>query len=220
MKTVFSTLILFSMVTLASGPPSGPSVQDTFHPVDPSAVKLSGMLGHRCDINAANRLLTKNEDDLLSGFRKRPGKQAWVGEHVGKWLHAATLAWVYTRDAKLKDKLDRVASQLMDSQLPDGYLGTYTEDKRWSKERNYDWDVWVHKYDIIGLLTYAQYTGNQRAIEVSKKAADLLIQTFGPRGRLDINDRSTHVGMASGSILEPIDRRPVRRANFHSHRYH
>ena len=30
---------------------------------------------------------------LLEGYRKRPGRQSWDGEHVGKWLHAATLAW-------------------------------------------------------------------------------------------------------------------------------
>ena len=41
----------------------------------------------------------------VGGFQQRPGKQAWVGEHVGKWLHAATLAWVYTGDVELRAKL-------------------------------------------------------------------------------------------------------------------
>ena len=43
-----------------------------------------------------NRLLAVDENRLLEGFRKRPGRQTWDGEHVGKWLHAATLAWVNT----------------------------------------------------------------------------------------------------------------------------
>ena len=38
---------------------------------------------------------------------------------------------------------------LIASQLPDGYLGTYTDDQRWTS-----WDVWVHKYNLIGLLSY------------------------------------------------------------------
>lgn len=196
-------LIFFATLGIARGAHAA-TVADKFQPLPPFKIKIEGMLGQRCAINENKRLLTKNESELLGGFQQRPGKQAWIGEHVGKWLHAATLAWAYTGDPALKQKLDRVATQLMDTQLSDGYLGTYTEEKRWSKEKNYDWDVWVHKYDLIGLLTYAQYMQSSRAIEVSRKIADLLIVTFGPGGKLDINDRSTHVGMASGSVLEPI----------------
>src|SRR5436190_24070017 len=94
---------------------------DRFLPADAGAVQLQGFLGERCQKNERARLLTKNEDDLLGGVQQRPGKQAWVGEHAGKWLHAATLAWLYTRDAQLKAKLDRVASELIATQQADGY---------------------------------------------------------------------------------------------------
>jgi hypothetical protein len=68
---------------------------------------------------------------------------------VGKWLHAATLAWVSTGDPALREKLDYVAAELCKCQLEDGYLGTYEEKNRWKS-----WDVWAHKYNLIGLLTY------------------------------------------------------------------
>ncbi len=71
--------------------------------------------------------------------------------------------------------MDRVASNLIAAQLPDGYLGTYTDDQRWTS-----WDVWVHKYDLIGLISYYQATGNKPALEASRKIGELLVRTFGP----------------------------------------
>jgi DUF1680 family protein len=162
------------------------------------------LLGERCRKNAQNRLLTKNEDELLYGFQQRPGPQAWVGEHVGKWLHAATLAWVYTGDADLRAKLDRVVMALLATQQPDGYLGTYADGAHWAMGDAQQWDVWVHKYDLLGLITYANFTENQVALDAAKKIGDLLINTFGATGQLDLNERSTHVGMASGSVVEPL----------------
>lgn len=185
-------------------PPPLNKVSDLFSLADPGAVRLQGFLGERCQKNERARLLTKNEEDLLGGFQHRPGKQAWVGEHAGKWLHAATLAWVYTKDNQLKAKLDRVAAALMATQQPDGYLGTYADGAHWAMGKEQQWDVWVHKYDLLGLLTYATYTGNGAALEAAKKAGDLLVGTFGREGKLDLNERSTHVGMASGSVLEPM----------------
>src|SRR5262249_23498465 len=99
-------------------------VSDRFALSPPNSVKLEGFLGERCRRNERARLLTRNEDELLSGFVSRPGKQAWTGEHVGKWLHASTLAWVYTGDPELRAKLDRVAAKLISTQQADGYLGT------------------------------------------------------------------------------------------------
>lgn len=170
----------------------------------PSEVRLEdGFLGVRVANNEKNRLLAVDEDALLAGFRHRPGSQAWIGEHVGKFLHAATLAWANTGDAKLRAKIDRVTTELIKTQEPDGYLGTYTPDKRFGLYPGADWDVWVHKYDLIGLLTYHQYTGSKQALDAARKIGDLLVQTFGP-GKKSILAAGTHVGMAATSVLEPI----------------
>ena len=107
----------------------------------PDRVQLSGWLGTRIAANETNRLVKIDTDRLLEGYRKRPGRQSWDGEHVGKWLHAA--------------KLDATATELCKCQLADGYLGTYLDKDRWT-----EWDVWAHKYNLIGLITYIRYTGN------------------------------------------------------------
>lgn len=153
--------------------------------------------------SAKVRLPNVDEAAILSGFRQRPGEQAWIGEHVGKWLHAATLAWVNTGDPALRTKLDRVVTELLKTQEGDGYLGTYAPTQRFGLYRNADWDVWVHKYNLIGLLAYHRYTGNEAALMGAKKIGDLLVRTFGP-GKKSLISAGTHVGMASTSVLEPV----------------
>ncbi len=188
-------------------------VADRFVPCAPGEVKLKGgFLGTRIAANASNRMLTIDETDLLDAFERRTAPhQVWQGEHVGKYLHAATLTWANTGDPKLKAKIDRVVARLLPTQEADGYLGTYLPDRRWR-----DWDVWVHKYDLIGLLTYYQYTHNlpvsdpahdlsARALTACRKIGDLLIRTFGTGpGQRDINKSGEHMGMAPDSVLEAI----------------
>jgi len=192
--------------------PSTAQVHDVFTPLLPQEVSIrGGFLGTRIDANATNRMLKVDEDDMLDAFEQREAPhQDWQGEHVGKFLHAATLTWNYTHDPQLKTKLDSVVARLLKTQEPDGYLGTYKQDHRWTS-----WDVWVHKYDLLGLLTYYQFTrlANQdrptslgsEALNASRRIGNLLIATFGIEpGKRDINKSGEHMGMAPDSVLEPI----------------
>lgn len=178
-------------------------VADKATPLSPDQVRLGGLLGNRYSASHARRLLRVDDNEMLEGFENRPGSQAWIGEHVGKWMHAASITWAATQDPALRAKLDRVANRLMDAQEPNGYLGTYLPDHRFGLHPGADWDVWVHKYNLLGLLTYYQYTRDQRALRCCQRMADLLIQTFGPDTK-SINAAGTMVGMAATSVLEPI----------------
>src|SRR5262249_35936812 len=169
----------------------------------PAAVQLGGFLGTRVSANEKNRLVKVDLERLLAGFRHKPGEHPWIGEHIGKWMHASTLAWANTDDAELRTKLDYAAAELVKAQEPDGYLGTYVPEKRFGLYRESDWDVWSHKYNLMGLLTYYQYTGTDGALNACRKIGDLLINTFGP-GKKSILSAGTHVGMAATSVLEPI----------------
>ena len=166
----------------------------------PDHVSLNGWIGTRIQANEANRLAKLDTGRLLEGYRKRPGRQTWDGEHVGKWLHAATLAWVNTHDPKLRQKMDTTAAELIKCQQPDGYLGTYLPEKRWT-----EWDVWAHKYNLIGLITYMRYTGNMAPLPCCRRMGDLLCNTFGDEpGKQDIIPAGFHEGMAPTSVLEPM----------------
>ncbi|MBC8041079.1 MAG: glycoside hydrolase family 127 protein, partial [Opitutaceae bacterium] len=167
------------------------------------AVHLKGWLGQRIDGNERVRLLGIDIDQrLLDVYRHQTDYQNannWNGEHVGKWLHAATLAWVNSGDPALRAKLDLVVAELLKCQQPDGYFGTYPLEKRWT-----GWDLWSHKYNLIGLLTYIRHTGNQQPLEACRRMADLLCKTYGDGpGQLTIN-RGPHQGLAYSSVMEPM----------------
>lgn len=180
-----------------------PALADRAELAGAAEVKLEGFLGARCAANESNRLVKVEEEPLLAGYRKKPGAHPWIGEHAGKWLHAATLAWANSGDPELRDKLDRFAAELVKTQEPDGYIGTYVAEKRFGLFEGADWDVWSHKYCMIGLLTYYQYTGETNALNCCKRACALLITTFGP-GKKSILSAGTHMGMAATSVLEPV----------------
>ncbi|MEI6604142.1 MAG: beta-L-arabinofuranosidase domain-containing protein [Verrucomicrobiota bacterium] len=165
----------------------------------PDLVHLTGWMGTRIDASEKNRLVKIDTDRLLRSYRNRPSG-SYDGEHIGKWLHAATLAWVNTGDAELRKKLDYTAAELAKCQLEDGYLGTYAKDHRWT-----EWDVWAHKYNLIGLLTYYQFTGNEAALNACRKMGDLLIATF-PKEKsiLDAGDIANDANMSTMSVLEPV----------------
>ncbi|MHB0956637.1 MAG: glycoside hydrolase family 127 protein [Pirellulaceae bacterium] len=180
-------------------------IPDVLHELSPADVQLRGWLGQRVAANEANRLAQVDLEPLLAGYRQKPGTHPWIGEHIGKWMHAATLAWVYTRHEALRKKLDYAAEALIKAQEDDGYLGTYTPDKRFGLYPQADWDVWSHKYCLMGLLTYYRFTGHLPALDACRKIGDLLIQTFGTGpGKKSIIDAGTHVGMAATSVLEPV----------------
>jgi len=175
-------------------------VADQFVPAPYESQQIGGVLGDRMEANLRGRLLHLDEPAVLKGFQQRPGEQAWCGEHAGKFLDAAANTWAYTRDESLKALMDRVARGLIATQLSDGYLGTYTNDQRWTS-----WDVWVHKYDLLGLLAYYRATGYTPALESCRRIGNLLCHTFGTgTGQRDIIESGTHVGMAATSVLEPM----------------
>lgn len=215
MKFPFRAVILLALLIIAAPltaqtarmpiPYKAPALRaDQFEPLAPSQVQMTGYLGKRVNANAQNRLLLAVDlKPLLEGYQKRPGGHPWIGEHIGKWLHAATLAWSYTGDTQIKSKIDGAVHTLVQTQEADGYLGTYVKEKRFGLFNGADWDVWSHKYNLLGLLTYYQYTGSAEALDCCRRMGDLLINTFG-KDKKSILSAGTHIGMAATSVLEPI----------------
>lgn len=175
-------------------------VQDVFIAASFQDQHLKGYLGKRVTQNLEERLLKIDEKGIIDGYLQRPGSHPWIGEHVGKYLETACNVWKNTLDARLKKQMDRLMYELVNAQLDNGYLGTYTPNKYWTS-----WDVWSHKYNLYGLLAYYTTTGYQPALDACKKIGNLLCATFGNKpGQRDIISAGTHVGMAATSVLDPM----------------
>ena len=175
-------------------------IPDKASPFGLENITFRGYLNDRLNANLTQRLLNIDETGILECYYNRPGKQTWVGEYTGKYLHAASRVWRSTKNNQLKTQMDRIADILIACQNEDGYLGTYLPVNYWT-----EWDVWAHKYNLLGLLSYYAVTGYKPALEACVKMGDLICRTFGEnKGQRSIIDLSPHVGMASTSILEPM----------------
>lgn len=180
------------------------AVPDRYRPEGYAHLKLTGLLADRMRVNIEGRLLEVDQNGMLDPFEHRTAPsnndRAWAGEHIGKFLDAAANAYQYTDDHRLKDLMDHLVKRLIATQEPDGYLGTYTKETRWTA-----WDVWVHKYDLLGLISYYRVTGDPAAYNAANRIGALLVDTFGDTpGKRDIVASGEHVGMAATSVLEPM----------------
>ncbi len=166
-------------------------------------------------------MIEYQKEYLLSGFQSRPGDHPWQGEHVGKWLHAATLDYERTHDEKLLRALRETVEVLLEAQEENGYLGTYASEYTFmNKPENIStseiaddveherllsggWDVWTHRYNIYGLLTYEKYHEDNRIVKACKKMGDLLIEVYG-EGKNDLTKYGTRQGISSTTLLESV----------------
>lgn len=183
-------------------------IVSTFNTADLGRSHFEGWLADRMMLNIEKRLLTLDLDMILDPFEHRPGQQWWAGEHAGKHLHAATQAWLYTGDDRLKARMSETAARLIATQLPNGYLGTYKDSDQFRQGDGLGWDgpvwdVWTHKYCLIGLLTYYQATKDQSALDACRQAADLMYEHYVTKGK-SLRLASAHLGMAATSLLEPM----------------
>lgn len=193
-----------------------------------------GLLAERLELWRSGRLwhMLKAEDGyLLAGFESRPGSHPWQGEHAGKWLHAATLAYEQTRDEKLLQALQETVRRLLAAQDANGYLGTYGADHTFMVQPENvsltaiaddvtapkktgaprpprvtpkgGWDTWTLRYNIYGLLTYERFHPAPRVVEACRKMADLLIAVYG-EGKADLTKYGTRQGISATTLLESI----------------
>jgi DUF1680 family protein len=191
-----------------------------------------GLIGERVDLWRNHRLWNIGDSDyIIDGFENRPGMHPWQGEHLGKWLHAATLAYNISGNKKLKLKLDEMVKRLLATQLKSGYLGTYgqgytfmalpendmktelADDIQPTKKKinsqgndkapGGGWDTWTIRYNIYGLLTYEKYFPNKEVLDACKKMGDLLIEYYG-EGKYDLSKYGTRQGISATTLLESI----------------
>ena len=145
----------------------------------------------------------------------------WYGEHLGKWLVAASHAHRRTGDEALGESIRRVVEAIVASQEPDGYLGTYAPgapcrmtDPKAESVRT--WDLWVHAWTILGLLAVSPSPsgsswrggrGERResletlATQAAVRIGDLLLDAFQARSPLD---QGNHEGLSGGVIVHPL----------------
>jgi len=173
-------------------------VKDAFCPLQPGCVKIKGFSGDKIDTCIRNRIAAQNVEELIEPFQKRPERQLWRCEFWGKWFTSAAAAYQYTKDKQLRSIVDKAVAELLATQNPNGYIGTYQDDAHLQ-----GWDVWGRKYVLLGLLDYYDITSDRDTLSAAVRQADFLLSEVGP-GKADIVKLGHWNGMAASSILEPV----------------
>ena len=104
-------------------------------------VKISGYVGTRIDDCIAHRVKTQDVDHLVEPFRHQDEKSRWQSEFWGKWIQGAIASYRYNQDPELYQIIKNAAESLMETQLPNGYIGNYAPEYQLQQ-----WDVWGRKY--------------------------------------------------------------------------
>lgn len=162
-------------------------IKDRFLPAPLDRQKLEGLLGQRMRVNLEGRLLHVSETSLLSTYPTRPGTPGAGGENAGKFLDAAAWTWASTGDLRLKGMMDRIASALEASGIPEGIR------------------IGDLRSTLAGLLSYYQVTGDAKALAAARNIGDTMARTFGDGpGQHDIIAAGAHMGLSATSVLEPV----------------
>jgi len=177
-------------------------------PIEPTGIEqVGGFLGQRFFANQKARL----KDDYLSeGFirlheAKNHDDWFWLGEQVGKWLDASTYSALIAGDDALLQRVSDIIDRLEKAQAEDGYLGITTVHHR-NPVRGME--LYEMYYVLLGLEVVYDQLGNQKALEIARRLADYIIQTWGPEsGQFPLVGRypgNGHDGGEGTLILEPI----------------
>jgi hypothetical protein len=136
----------------------------------------------------------------LDNFRRVSGKierpfegPIFNDTDVYKWLEAAAWTLATERDPELEQMVDIAITELADAQQPDGYLHTYfVGDKtheRWSNLRDLH-EMYNAGHLIQAAVAHYRATGETRLLDIARRFADHICDTFGPEAegkRVDVD---------------------------------
>jgi uncharacterized protein len=197
-----TTVILLSQLSIFSTFSQSENIfiiNDQLEPLPPASSSVSGYLGEKLDQCISNGIMSKDYELYIAPFQNRnDDPNQWQGEFWGKWFTSATLAYHYRQDSGYRKIIDDAVKELIRTQDRDGRLSSYTNNFG-------DWDIWGRKYAMLGLVSYYDETGDQKALDAAAKALDDLISVTGP-GKRKITETGLTLleSLSSSSVLEPV----------------
>jgi DUF1680 family protein len=194
----FLLFLILSTLCVKSNTENGSTQQAKLIPVKSSDIKIRGYSGEKIDLCISERIKKQDIEHLIEPFRLKNETRWWQTEFWGKWMLSAVEAWKYNQDPELMTIMENAVSDLLKTQLENGYIGNYAPESQFTV-----WDIWGQKYSMLGLIRYYEISNDKKALKAAQKVADHLLSQVGP-GKKDITYIGFYHGMASSSVLEPI----------------
>jgi DUF1680 family protein len=199
-RNLILSVVTFATMAVGQTPKTG--VSDVLRPAQPGTVQIKGWLGHKVDLCIANRVMAQDVDQLVQPFRVREEGDigGWRCDFWGRWFTSAALGYTYQPTPEHRAVLDKAVRGLLETQTPDGYIGTYRPSVQLG-----GWDIWGRMRVLLGLLAYYDATGDRAALDAARREADHFRSQVGP-GKVNLGETGfpQFLGLPSTSILEPI----------------
>ena len=125
-KSLLLQITLLLLFPLALSSQTKP-VSDALQNGDPAAIKINDYLGERINACIEHRVKSQDVNHLVQPFYNKTETRMWQSEFLGKWLLGAVLSYRYSHDPVLLDSIKTGVTGLLGSQLPNGYIGNYSE---------------------------------------------------------------------------------------------
>jgi DUF1680 family protein len=134
----------------------------------PISAMVGGVIGKRYENTLRKNLFSLDYDhDFMAPFLgKNIDNQSYVG--LGKTLEALVRFAYYTQDAQALSLKNRLFAELIGAQTVDGYIGSYTPEKRVGLL----WDLHETSYLIRSLIADYKYFGSEDSLKSGIAAAD------------------------------------------------
>ena len=124
----------------------------------------------------------------IDNFRLAAGEKAGFREgwffadsDAYKWLEAAARVYVSWRNSELKNLMDEFIGLISRVQSEDGYIFTYNQihfrGERW-RNLMIEHELYCHGHLIEACVSHFEATGEETALHLARKAADLLVNDF------------------------------------------
>ncbi len=199
---LFFTAAVFNVVAQNKHRTDQVKITDKLTSVPYGSIQIGGYVGDKLNLCIDNRVMVQDIDRLITPFRVR-NDEFWGfrSEFWGKWFTSAMLGYGYAPTEQHRLVIDKAVDELMQTQSPDGYIGTYPAEHHLK-----DWDIWGRKYVLLGLLAYYDQIKDKIILDAAEHVADHLIQQAGPESGVNLAETGWigWKGLASSSVLEPI----------------
>lgn len=203
-----ATAVLLTLLSIApaSAGPTNDAGKVGLDSIPGASFTFDGLMGQRVKADVDNWLLVTpaKNPGLLDMFAERERNKEggdvndahqlvpWAGEFVGKYLTTAALAMRMTDDLRLRETVGKVVDRLAQLQAEDGYLGPWPKNERLLGH----WDLWGHYHIMLGLMLWHEQTGDEKALAVARKMADLVCNTYLDTGRRVASAGSEEMNMS------------------------
>ena len=106
----------------------------------------------------------------------------WHDEWAYKWIEAASMSYMYTKDEKIDKLMDELIEIISKAQMPDGYIATQIQVRGWKRyQDNRHHELYVMGHLITAACLHSRITGKDSFLRIAVKVADYMYDTFSKR---------------------------------------